>query len=454
MKTTRLIAWLWMCAMAAAGSAWGQVPASLVEQGRALYFGTQPFSKVPQIAGANLPAGASACVSCHGALGAGTREGVQAAPNITLRTSAESNKWLVAALQSKTLMNRALNTSMPRYLLNPEEQAALAAYAPLLGSAADTVRGVSSNEIVLGVYVPENANAQASANILAGATLAFARANSQGGVHGRKLRAIAVHSPEDAQSVFALVGSLHQDNALEQTLAAQRLPSLAALTLSLEGVKASGWTAPLLPSLQEQTRLMVGTLNAKATELDCTPWLVDTLQVLHADDPALGAVQRFTSAEAATLAARPERLCLGIVMGQASGTRLLKSLTDNDKPLPLLISVAALGRLYARSTSTLHLQILPTPLAVASHANATGQSLWISLGEAAGQAVVEALARSGSRLQPEIALGKLRELSGYAPLKDAPLAWSRTRPHGWPPTIWIAPDELVGLRRSPQLLGE
>lgn len=435
--------------MAAASNAWGQVPASLVEQGRALYFGTQPFSRAPQIAGANLPAGASACVSCHGALGAGTREGVQAAPNITLRTSADSNKWLVAALQSKTLMNRALNTSMPRYLLNPEEQVALAAYAPLLGSAADTVRGVSSNEIVLGVYVPENANAQASANILAGATLAFARANSQGGVHGRKLRAIAVHSPEEAQSVFALVGSLHQDNAFEHNLAAQRLPSLAALTLTHEAVKASGWTAPLLPSLQEQTRLMVHTLNAKAAELDCTPWLVDTLQGMNADDSALGAVQRFSSLDAASVVARPARLCLGLVTGEASSAKVLTALTDGDKPLPLVISLAVLGTVYARSTFTMHLQILPTPPAVASHANAAGQSLWTSLGEAAGHAVVEALARSGSRLQPEIALAKLRELSGYAPLKDAPLAWSRTHAHGWQPSMWTVPHTLVGLRQSP-----
>jgi mono/diheme cytochrome c family protein len=454
MKTTHVIAWLWMCATAAAGSAWGQVPASLVEQGRALYFGTQPFSKAPQIAGASLPAGASACVSCHGALGAGTREGVQAAPGITLRTAAESNRWLVAAMQSKTLMNRALNTSMPRYMLNPEEQAALAAYAPLLGSAADTVRGVSFNEIVFGVYMPEKVNAQVGANIHAGVNLAFANANSQGGVHGRKLRAIAVRNPEEARSVFALVGSLYQDNAIEESLAAYRLPSMAALTLSMQSVKASGWTAPLLPSLQEQAQLMLRTLHARSVELGCTPWVIDTLQVLNAQNPAIGAVQLFTSTEAASSATRPARLCLGILATEASSTKILEALVDGDQPLALLISLAALGNTSTHSSHTLHLQVLPAPPAIATHADVAGQSMWTSLGEAAGNAVVEAVARSGSRLQPEIALARLRELSGYAPLAGAPLAWRGTRAHGWQPTIWTVSADLVGLRQSPSLPGE
>lgn len=449
MKPAILIAWLAGYAMAGLGGAWAQKPDALVEQGRALYFGTQRFANSPHIAGASLPAGVSACVNCHGALGAGVREGVQAAPDITLRTAAASNKWLIAAMQGKTLTGRSLNTSMPRYLLSPDEQAALAAYAPLLGSAADTARGVTSNELVLGVYMSDKHHSAASNEILAGVTRVFTAVNTQGGVHGRKLRVMAVRNPEQAQSVFALVGSLRQDKALEQTLAAQRLPSLAALTLSLEAVNASGWTAPLLPSLQEQAQLMVRTLHAKAAELDCTPWLIDALQVVNAQDPELGAVQRFASADAASLVARPARLCLGIVMGEAGSTRLLKDLTDSDKPLPLLISLAALGTVYASATSTLHLQILPTPLAVATHANAAGQSLWASLGEAAGHTVVEALARSGSRLQPEIALAKLRELSGYAPLADAPLAWSRTRAHGWQPTMWMVPTDLVGLRQLP-----
>jgi mono/diheme cytochrome c family protein len=449
MTPFRLIALLWACAMTAACNAWGQVPASLVEQGRALYFGTQKFSKSPHIAGASLPASASACVNCHGALGAGGREGVQAAPDITLRTAAESNRWLVAAMQGKTLKDRPLNTSMPRYRLSPEEQAALAAYAPLLGSAADTVRGVTSNEVVLGVYMPDTAKAQPSTDILAGVTLAFARANAQGGVHGRKLRAIAVHSPEEARSVFALVGSLHQDPALEESLTASRLPSMAALTLSMEGVKASGWTAPLLPSLQEQAQLMLRALNARSAELGCTPWLIDTLQVVSAQDPALGAVQRFTSNEPASLPSRPARLCLGMLSTQPRSAKLLEALTSGDQSVPLLISLAALGIATAHSSSTVHLHVLPAPSAVAAHADAAGQSMWVSLGQAAGNAVVEALARSGSRLQPEIALAKLRELSGYAPLDGAPLVWSRTHAHGWPPSIWTVPAQLIGLRQSP-----
>jgi mono/diheme cytochrome c family protein len=375
MKSAHLFAWLWVCATATAGNAWGQAPASLIEQGRALYFGTQKFSKAPQIAGASLPAGASACVNCHGALGAGVREGVQAAPDITLSAGAEANRWIVAAMQGKTLKDRPLNTSMPRYLLSPEEQAALAAYAPLLGNASDAVRGVSATEVFLGVYMPEKANAQASAHMYAGVNLAFAKANSQGGVHGRKLRALAIRSAQEAQSVFALVGSLHQDRALEEVLEAHRLPSMAALTLSMQGVKASGWTAPLLPSLQEQAQLLVRTLYARSTDLDCTPWLVDTLQTVNAQDPALGAVQRFTSTEAALAAARPARLCLGVVATEGSSTKLLQALTQSHQPLALLVSLAALGNTSTRSSSTLHLQVLPAPPAIATHADAAGQSM-------------------------------------------------------------------------------
>lgn len=449
MNTAHLFVWIFVCGITATGSAWGQAPASLIEQGRALYFGTQKFSKAAQIAGASLPAGASACVNCHGALGAGAREGVQAAPDITQRTVGESNRWLIAAMQGKTLKDRSLNTSMPRYLLSPEEQAALAAYAPLLGSAADTVRGVTSNEVVFGVYMPEKSSAQASGQILNGVNLAFAKANSQGGVHGRKLRTTAVRSAEEAQSVFALVGSLHQDKAMEELLAAYRLPSMAALTLSIDGVKPSGWTAPLLPALHEQAQLVLRTVQAKSVELGCTPWLVDTLQAMNTQDPAVGSVQLFTSIEAATAAARPARLCLGLVATQASSTKLLQALTHGDQQLALLISLAALGNISTHSSPTLHLQVLPVPSAIAAHADAAGQSMWTSLGEAAGNAVIEALARSGSRLQPEIALARLRELSGYAPLAGAPLAWSRTRAHAWQPTVWTVPTDLVGLRQSP-----
>ncbi len=449
MKTAPLLVWLFVCGVTVTGSAWGQTTAWLVEQGRALYFGTQKFSKAPQIAGASLPVGASACVNCHGALGAGVRESVQAAPDITLRAAADSNRWIVAAMQGKTLEGRPLNTSMPRYLLSPEEQAALAAFAPLLGSAADTVRGVSANEVLLGVYMPVNTNVQATAQIYAGVSAAFARANAQGGVHGRKLRAIAVRSPEQAQSVFALVGSLHQDNAMEESLVAYRLPSMAALTLSMHSVKASGWTAPLLPSLHEQAQLMLRMLHAKSVDMDCVPWLVDTLQLVNAQDPPLGAVQLLTSIEAATSATRPARLCLGLVATQASSTKLLQALTDGDQQLTLLISLAALGNTSTRANPALHLQVLPAPFAVATHADTAGHGMWTSLGEAAGNAVAEALARSGSRLQPEIALARLRELSGFAPLEEAPLAWSRTRAHGWQPTIWTVPADLAGLRQSP-----
>lgn len=427
---------------------WGQTSSPLVEQGRALYFGSQAFVNPPQVAGASLPAGSGACVSCHGSLGTGVREGTQAAPDITRRIVQDSNGWLVATMKGKSSADRPLNASMPRYQLTPQEQAALAAYAPLLGTAADTVRGVTDEEVVLGVYLPDKTNSQAGRQILAGVTNAFSQRNAQGGVHGRKLRVIGVHTQAQAHSVFALVGSLSQDQTLEQSLAGNRLPSLAALTLSMQGVTASSWTVPLLPSLHEQASLLVRTLSTKSTELECAPWLLDTLQVIDAQDPALGALQRFVSVEAAIAAARPRHICLGIIATETSSFKLLDALTQDAVQVPLLVSLAALGAAPARLPSAVHLQVLPAPSAVVAHAEKAHQSMWTSLGEAAGHAVAEALARSGSRLQPEIALAMIRGLSGYAPLEGAPLTWSRTRAHGWQPTILPMSTDLVGLRQS------
>jgi mono/diheme cytochrome c family protein len=448
MNAHKCIALLGLSAIVGTGSVWGQASTALIDQGRALYFGSQTFAAAPQVAGVNLPHNTGACVSCHGALGAGVREGVQVAPDITLGAVQDSTRWLKAAVKGLAMSDRPLNMSMPRYQLTPQEESALAAYAPFLGNAADTVHGVTDSEVTFGVLFSDRPHSLASTQVMAGVALAFKQANLQGGVHGRKLRAIAVRTPEDAKSVFALVGSLHEDEALDRSQAVNRLPNLASLILSREGVKAWGWTVPLLPSLLVQAELVIATLKAKSVELDCTPWVLDTLQITNEQAPALNAMQRFTSAMAASSAARPTRLCLGLIATQASSLKLLEALQRDGQEIPLLVSVAALGTAPSPIKTALHLQVLPAPLAVAAHAENAGQSVWTSLGEAAGRAVVEALARSGRRLQPEIALATMRELSGYAPLEGAPLAWSRTHTHGWLPAVWPMPSGRIGLRQS------
>ena len=434
-------------ANAASGPQSGQVK-DLVEQGRALYFGTQAFAAPAHVAGASLPVSAAACVSCHGALGAGLREGAQAAPDITKKVAGDSADWLRATMQGITRGQRPLNASMPRYELTQTEQAALAAYSPLLGHANDAVRGVTESEIVLGVYAADSASSLVGAHILAGVTQAFAQANLQGGVHGRKLKAIAVRTPDQTRSVFALVGSLNEEASLEQLLAARRVPSLAALGLSRESVNARGWVAPLLPSLHEQAAFLLQTLTAKSAALQCSPWLIDTVQITSEADSALGAVQRFTRVQDAVVATRPQRLCLGLIGTDAGSAPLLRALERDGTPVPLLISLAAIGPATHGLKSATHLQVLPAPAAVAAHAGVAGQSVWTSLGEAAGRAVVEALSRSGRRLQPEIALDSLRGLTGYAPLEDAALTWSRSSAHGWRPALWTSSTDQAGMRHS------
>lgn len=427
---------------------------ALAAQGRALYFGTQAFAAPARVAGARLPASAAACVSCHGALGAGAREGVQVAPDITQRGTGTPVNWLSAAMQGLTTGQRQLNASMPRYELTPVEQAALAAYAPLLGHVDDAVRGVTDIGIVLGVFVPGTTGSLAGELILQGVTQAFAQANLRGGVHGRQLSAMAVRTAEQAMSVFALVGSLNQDDSVDRLLATFRVPSLAALSLSRENLSARGWVAPLLPSLHEQAVFLLRALVAKSASLQCTPWLLDTVQLTRETDPAIGAVRRFTRVQDAVVAGRPQRLCLGLIAPEPSSAPLLRALEGDGTQVPLLLSLTAIGPSDNNLKSVIHWQVLPTPAAVAAHAGATGQSVWTSLGLVAGGAVVEALSRSGRRLQPEIALASLRELGGYAPLEGAALAWSRSSAHGWRPVLWTSSNHHAGTGHSEQSQGE
>jgi hypothetical protein len=100
------------------------------------------------------------------------------------------------------------------------------------------------------------------------------------------------------------------------------------------------------------------------------------------------------------------------------------------------------------------IQVLPMPLALAAHANQLDQSIWRSLGEAAGLSVIEALARSGRRLQPEIVLAAMRGLTGFSPLVDAPLVWSGSRNHGWKPALWTASLDGVAVQQSQLSQGE
>jgi hypothetical protein len=98
-----------------------------------------------------------------------------------------------------------------------------------------------------------------------------------------------------------------------------------------------------------------------------------------------------------------------------------------------------------RAAPALEGRIVPVPRAVAL-ASLRGDGLWPTLGYAAGRTVVEALARSGRRLQPEILLDRLRGLGGHAPIEGAPLTFGPRRTHGWLPEVDAAGDAAPAAR--------
>ena len=429
------------CASLAARAAGVSAGLERVELGRALYFGTQAFAAPPRVGGAPLPADAAACVRCHGALGAGSREGARSAPAIARPATADSRAWIEAALAGQGRGGRRLDATMPRYTLTEYEQDALAAYAPLLGSANDVVRGVGDTEIRLGVPPITGQAGTSAAQLRAGIETAFARANAHGGVNGRMLRTVSVDAATTMVSVFALVGEIGPIELNEPALAGARLPSLAALGLARDPVGRRSWVVPLLPDLREQAALLVRTLAARAVELDCTAWLLDPAALTEAGEVERLGLRHHASLPAALAAPRPARLCVGSLASAAASGSLLEALRRDRTPVLAVVTLAAFGPVLADSWHNAAWQVLPAPAAVMRHAHSTGVGLWSSLGEAAGQVVVEALARSGRLLQPEVVLATFRELTGYAPLDGAPLAFGRNRTHGWLPSLWAPSND-------------
>ena len=429
------------CASLAARAADVSAGLERVELGRALYFGTQAFETPPRVGGAPLPADTAACVRCHGALGAGSREGSRTAPAIARSATADPRAWIEATLAGQGRGGRRLDTTMPRYTLTEREQDALTAYAPLLGSANDAVRGVGNTEIRLGVPLATGQEAVAVAQLRAGIETAFARANAHGGVNGRMLRTVPVDATAAMGSVFALVGAIGPIDVDEPALAGARLPSLAALGLARDPVGLRSWVVPLLPDLREQAALLVRTLAARAVEFACTPWLLDPAALSEAIDVERQGVRYHASLPAALAAPRPARLCVGSLAPAAASGSLLETLQHDGTPVLALVTLAAFGPVPADLRQSAAWQVLPAPAAVMRHAHSNGVGLWSSLGEAAGQVVVEALARSGRLLQPEVVLATFRELTGYAPIDGAPLAFGRNRTHGWLPSLWAPAND-------------
>ena len=433
---TLAAAWVVFCATVSGFAGAGDDP-ELLREGRDLYFGTRPFSTPGRIAGAALPVSASACVNCHGPLGRGSREGAQAAPDITTTPPGGKADWL-RALEGRGNAGRALATAMPRYSPDAREQAAVAAYSRVLGTPADPVRGVSDAEIVLGVRNASGAARAAQREVLAGVKRAAAAANERGGVHGRRVRVVEVNTPDQALEIFAWVASLIAEPVAPRAEAAARLPELASLAMFSESVARASWTVPLFASLREQAGVLDASLVEAAGLFHCEPWLLETFNLRKGSlgFSGIGANRRFGSVSDALSVAPASRVCIGLIADAATADSMLRALRERRVTVPFVVSLAALGTPTTIDPETVRRTVLPAPatVALAASSDAAG-GLWGVLGEASGRATIEALARSGRLLQPELVLEAMRSMGGYEPVAAAPLAYGRARTHGWAPAL-------------------
>ncbi len=417
--------------------------------GQGLYYGTRSFSQAPQVAGAAMPMSDSACVRCHGALGEGGRESNLAAPALVARggtaAAGDANArrgtthaptpqpaWADALTQGVGSEGRALSQVMPRYALTAAERNALLAFMPWLGRADTPVRGVGATELRLGLALDGISGSAAREQVEAGLRSVLQQVNENGGVHGRQLRLLPVVDAD--ADVMALVGSA-PGAVLRERLAAERLPNLASLALEPDDARPTDWTVPLLPSLRQQARAALQALAGAPA--GCLPWLIDPSGWLSAAESA--AVVRWP--------ARPSpgvrNVCVAALAPAAEVDRLRADWTAQGLALRMLVELAWLRPRPIEQAGLDHRLVLPAPQAVAEEAAAQGHSLWFELGTAAARVAVEALARSGRVLQPELVIAQLRGLAGFEPVAQAPLAFSRQQTHGWAPQHWRAAPNLT-----------
>ncbi|WP_342381825.1 ABC transporter substrate-binding protein [Myxococcus stipitatus] len=287
----------------------------------------------------------AACARCHGPSGRGSAEGGVEVPDISpgalghARTRAVGEledrsrpaytreALLRAIMEGRSASGRTLGVTMPRYVLSPEEQAALLSYLERLGEEPDP--GISPTTLTVGAALPLTGKLGPVGQEAAAVVRAvFADVNASGGLFRRKLELVVEDdassieaSPTDAttrlleRGVLALVASMRRGP----------LPSDARLTE--EG-------APLILPLA---------LNGGVSDEDSPVFF------LYPDEPTLArlAVQSLARAHEAEL----RRGSLLVVhAGGASGTawalaardelarRALRPpevLTLSDSPLPL-----------------------------------------------------------------------------------------------------------------------
>jgi mono/diheme cytochrome c family protein len=219
--------------------------------------------------------GDAACARCHGRHGEGQREGGVEAP--PLRGARYSTLALEKAVnQGMDAKGRALHPLMPRYRLDADAIAVLAAYLDALGPAQDAEPGVEADVIRVATILPPGAEGEQVRRAL---EAVFAPVNAGGGVYGRRIELLI--DPAPGQPVLAHIAGVS---------APPDMLSIGALTPPLDAPDANAFG--LLPSWTEQARMLADHVAASAAGAALTlvyddsvpPALIDAVR---ADHPAL-----------------------------------------------------------------------------------------------------------------------------------------------------------------------
>jgi ABC-type branched-subunit amino acid transport system substrate-binding protein len=261
----------------------------------------------PQIAASlgqgdiDVPASTFACANCHGITGEGTEEGGLQSPPIgwqALTTSQTSQltrrerppyreETIVRAIRSGLDSTGVpLHPGMPRFNMTDQQAADLIAFMKKLGREADP--GISDSTIRIGAAVPLTGPlAKVGEDIRATLAAAFADANEQGGVYGRRIELVVedskgnVSGTDEAtrrlveqKDVFALVGSFEStgSNAANEYLKQHEVPLVGPVALSPHvSIPPNPFIFYLLPTFNEQARSLVDFIAARAEHQTTLP---------------------------------------------------------------------------------------------------------------------------------------------------------------------------------------
>lgn len=206
------------------------------------------------------PSTAFACINCHGVDGRGGREGGVDVPAITWRylSAPGANRPAYDPSSFKKALEdgidpdgRALRATMPRYRMDQETARDLVAYLEVVGR--QQVAGVTADAIRLVTVIPAAGRFLAAAETAADAMQTImTSANRAGGVYGRSIEFDVLSDQRSLpDELFAVVGRMASP-------AKTTSPTLDLFPLNQDrGANGRGVKFELLPSLEDQTRLMI-----------------------------------------------------------------------------------------------------------------------------------------------------------------------------------------------------